>query len=139
MEQLKNGQKIIFTIKDKNYIYIVFSQYLSNQGSNYNDQIFKDLKLDKYKFCSNYYDYEPGYGDWPESKNRDYIALTKIVEALFPYCDKVTVDGKVVYSKSEKTISTESESSIFSSKSESSDIIDFESIVQIPKIKLIFI
>lgn len=139
MEQLKNGQKIIFTIKDKNYIYTVFSQYLSNRGSDYNDQIFKDLKLDKYKFCSNYYDYEPGNGDWPESKNRDYIALTKVVEALFPYCDKVIVDGNIVYSKSEKTIFKELESSISSSKLESSNIINFESIINNPKIKLTFI
>ena len=62
-----------------------------------------------------------------------------IIEALFPYCDKVTVDGNIVYSKSEKTIFKESESSISSSKLESSNIIDFESIVKNPKIKLIFI
>ena len=139
MKQLNLGYKIIFTIKDKNYIYTVYSQFLCSRSSDYNDQIFKDLKLDKFKFCSDCYGYEPGRGDWPESKNRDYAALTRVVEALFPYCDKVTVDGNIVYSKSEKTIFKEPESSISSSKSESSDIIDFESIVQIPKIKLIFI
>ena len=139
MEQLKEGQEIIFTIKDKNYIYIVYSQYLCIKNSDYNYQIFKDLKLDKFKFCSDYYGYEPGRGDWPESKNGDYIALTKVVEALFPYCDKVTVDGDIVYSKSEKTIFKESESSISSSKLESFNIIDFESIVKNPKIKLTFI
>ena len=139
MEQLNLGYKIIFTIKDKNYIYTVYSQYLVIRSSDYNDQIFKDLKLDKFKFCSDCYGYESGRGDWPESKNRDYAALTRIVEALFPYCDEVTVNDEVVYSKSEKTIFKKSESSISCSKSESSDIIDFESIVKNQKIKLTFI
>ena len=138
MEQLKKKQEVIFTIKDKNYKYEVHKSFLKEEDS-HNDQIFKDLKLDKYKFFSNYYGYEPGVGSWPESKSGDYSALTKVVEALFPYCDKVTVDGNIVYSKSEKTIFKESESSISSSKLESSDIIDFESIVKNPKIKLTFI
>lgn len=139
MEQLNSGDKIIFTIKDRNYIYTVYSQYLNNKGSYYNDQIFKDLKLDKFKFCYDYYGYEPGKGDWPESKNRDYTALTRVVEALFPYCDEVTVDGNIIYSKSKNTIFKKSESSISSSKLESSDTIDFESIIQTTKIKLTFI
>ena len=139
MEQLKEGQEVIFTIKDKNYIYIVYSQYLCIKNSDYNYQIFRDLKLDKFKFCSDYYGYEPGRGDWPESNYEDFAALTRLVEALFPYCDKVTVDGDIVYSKSEKTIFKESESSISSSKLESFNIIDFESIVKNPKIKLTFI
>lgn len=139
MKQLNSGDKIIFTIKDKNYIYTVYSQYLCIRSSDYNDQIFKDLKLDKFKFCSDCYGYEPGKGDWPESKNEDYTALTRVIEALFPYCDEVTVNNEVVYSKSEKTIFKESESSISCSKSESFDIIDFESIVKNQKIKLTFI
>ena len=139
MEQLKMDQEIIFTIKDKNYIYIVYPKHLSIKNLEYNDQIFKDLKLDKYKFFSNCYGYEPGVGSWPESKKGDYFALTKVVVALFPYCDEVTVDGNIVYSKSENTIFKKSESSISSSKLESSDTIDFESIIQTTKIKLTFI
>ena len=139
MEQLKMGQEIIFTIKDKNYIYIVYPKHLSIKNLEYNDQIFKDLKLDKYKFFSNCYGYEPGVGSWPESKNGDYFALTKVVVALFPYCDEVTVDENIVYSKSKNTIFKKSESSISSSELESSDTIDFESIIQITKIKLTFI
>ena len=140
MEQLKMGQEIIFTIKDKNYIYIVYPKHLAIRNLEYhNDQIFKDLKLDKYKFFSNCYGYEPGVGSWSESKNEDYFALTKVVVALFPYCDEVTVDGNIVYSKSENTIFKKSESSISSSKLEFSDTIDFESIIQTTKIKLTFI
>ena len=140
MEQLKMGQEIIFTIKDKNYIYTVYPKHLSIKNLEYNnDQIFKDLKLDKYKFFSNCYGYEPGVGSWPESKNEDYFALTKVVEALFPYCDEVTVNNKIVYSSSKKNLFIKSEFSISYSKLESSDTIDFESIIQITKIKLTFI
>ena len=112
MEQLREGQKIIFTIKDK---------------------------IDKVKFANSAYGYTSGNGNWPESKMADFAALTRLVETLFRYCDEVTVDGNIVYSKSGKAIFKEPESSISSSKSESSDIIDFESIVQTSKIKLVFI
>ena len=139
MEQLKNGQRIVFTIKDKNYRYEVCTNYLQKLGGGYNDEIFSDLKLDKIKLANSAYGYDSDGGDWPSSKFKDFVALTRLVEALFPYCDEVTVNGNIVYSKSENTVSKEPESSISSSKSKSSDIIDFESIVQIPKIKLTFI
>lgn len=139
MEQLNSGDTIIFTIKDKNYIYTIYSNHLCIKGAGYNDRIFIDLGLNKYNFCSDCYGYNPGVGDWPESKDKDYAALTRVVEALFPYCDEVTVDEKVVYSKSKKTIFKEPESSISSSNPESPINIDFESIVQTPKIKLTFI
>ena len=130
MEQLNSGDKIIFTIKDKNYIYTVYSQHLCIKGAGYNNQIFKDLGLDKFKFCSDCYGYNSGVGDWPESKDGDYAALTRVVEALFPYCDKVTVNENIVYSKSEKSNS---------SSNLESPIIDFESIVKSQTIKLTFI
>lgn len=138
MEQLKNGQEVIFTIKDKNYKYEVHKSFLKEEDF-HNDQIFIDLKIDQVKFAYSAYGYHPGNGYWPESNYGDFAALTRIVEALFPYCDKVIVDNEIVYSKSEKTIFKESESSISSSKSESSDTINFESIIQTTKIKLTFI
>ena len=138
MEQLKYGQKVIFTIKDKNYKYEVCTAFLKEENS-YNDKIFVHLKLNKLTFADDAYGYTSGNGNWPESRSGDFAALTRLVEALFPYCDKVIVDGKIVYSKSEKTIFKEPKSSVSSSKSESSDIIDFESIVQTSKIKLTFI
>lgn len=138
MEQLRCGQIIIFHIKNKIYDYAVTSRFLCSRGPYPNDQIFKALGLNSYKFCSNSYGYEPDGGVWPSIRDRDYAALTRVVEALFPYCDDVTVDDKVVYSSSGESISIKSDSSA-SSKLESSDIIDFESIVQKPKIKLIFI
>ena len=139
MEQLKGGQEVVFTIKNKIYKYKVCSCYLNSTDLDYNSQIFIDLGLKEFKFCSEAYGYEAFQGDWPEARPNDYHALTCAVEALFPYCDEVTVDGKIVYSKSEKTVFKEPESSVSSSKLESSDIIDFESIVQTTKIKLTFI
>ena len=130
MEQLKEKQEVVFTIKDKIYTYRVYPCYLSSTGPYCNGQIFVDLGLDRYKFCSDCYGYEANSGSWPFSENKDYAALTRAVEALFPYCDEVTVDGNIVYSKSEKTIFKEPESS---------DIIDFESIVKSQTIKLNFI
>lgn len=138
MEQLKERQEVVFTIKDENYKYKVCENYLKAE-SGFNDQIFSNLKLDKLKLADSAYGYKTPGGIWPESNSRDFAALTRLVEALFPYCDKVTVDRNIVYSKSEKTIFKEPESSVFSSKLESSDIIDFESIVQKPKIRLNFI
>ena len=138
MEQLKYGQEIVFTIKDKKYKYTVWSEFL-NKSCGYNDEIFSDLKLDKIDFANSAYGYDSRGGDWPSSKYADFAALTRLVEALFPYCDEVKVNDKVVYSKHKKTIYKEPEPSVSSSKSESSDIIDFESIVQTPRIKLTFI
>ena len=138
MEQLKEKQEVVFTIKDKLYTYRVYPSYLSGMGTFTNDQIFIDLNLDKYKFCSDCYGYKTDCGAWPNSKDNDYAALTRVVEVLFPYCDEVTVDGNIVYSKSEKTIPKESKSSISSSNPESL-IIDFESIVKSQTIKLNFI
>lgn len=138
MKQLKNGQEVIFIIKDKNYKYKVYKSFLNEEYSN-NNQIFIDLKIDQIKFAYSAYGYNPGNGCWPTSNHEDFAALTRLVEALFPYCDKVIVDNEIVYSKSEKTIFKESESSISSSKLESSNTIDFESIVKNPKIKFTFI
>ena len=139
MEQLKDKQKVVFTTEYKIYTYIVHSSYLSSADPYTNGQMLTDLGLDRNKFCSDCYGYEANSGSWPFSKIKDYAALTRVIEALFSYCDEVTVDGNIVYSKSEKTIPKESEPSISSSKSESSDIIDFESIVKSQTIKLNFI
>ena len=138
MEQLKEGQEVVFTIKDKNYIYKVCKSYLQAEKG-FNDQIFSDLKLDKIKLANSAYGYDSDGGDWPESKLKDFAALTRLVAALCYYCDRVIVNNEVVYSKSENTIFNELEDSISSSKLESSDIIDFKSIVQTTKIKLTFI
>ena len=140
MEQLKEGQEIVFTIKDKNYKYKVYKSFLKEENV-YNDKIFLVLKLDKVKFANSVYGYDSLGGDWPSCNCADFAALTRLVEALFPYCDEVTVNGKVVhfYSSSKIPINVESEYPVSFSETMPSINIDFESIVQKPKIKLNFI
>ena len=144
MEQLREGQEVIFTIKDKKYRYKVCINYIQKLEDGYNDEIFSDLKLDTKNFVNSAYGYISGEGNWPVSKHEDFAALTRLVENLFPYCDKVTVDDKVVYSLSKKPTFEEVpvpffEVELYSSKSDFSNIINFESIVQTSKIKLTFI
>lgn len=62
--------------------YNVRSSYLYSSKSS-NEKIFKRLDIDKYYFCHDHYGYEPGTGDWPQSKEGDYKALTRVVKALF--------------------------------------------------------
>ena len=144
MDQLKERQEVVFIIKDKKYKYAVWKDFLREEDKGDNDKIFIDLKLDKVKFANYAYGYESLGGDWPSSKFRDFAALTRLVEALFPYCDEVTVDGEVVYSLSKKPAFEEVQVPFFEvesypSQSKSSDIIDFESIVKSQIIKLTFI
>ena len=140
MEQLRERDIVIFTIKDKKYEHVVHDSFLALERDD-NDRIFLDLKLDKVKFADYAYGYASGGGDWPESKFKDFAALTRLVEALFPYCDEVTVNGKIVhfYSSSKIPINVESEYPVSFSETMPSINIDFESIVQKPKIKLNFI
>ena len=50
----------------------------------YNDQIFAKLGIEnKEAFCSNHYGYTVTRGAWPEYKDRDYSAATRLVKALF--------------------------------------------------------
>lgn len=50
----------------------------------YNDQIFAKLGIEnKEAFCSNHYGYTVTRGAWPEYKNHDYLAATRLVKALF--------------------------------------------------------
>ena len=140
MDQLREGDIVIFTVKDEKYEYAVCRDFLK-EVHGYNDKIFIDLKLDKVKFANYAYGYESIGGDWPESEYRDFAALTRLVENIFPYCDEVTVNGKVVhfYSLSKPSINVESEYPVSFSETMPSINIDFESIVQKPKIKLNFI
>jgi hypothetical protein len=62
--------------------YNVHSDFLSNDRGQ-NEQIFKILSLNKVKFCEKYYKYATrSGGSWPESKDRDYKALTRVAIAL---------------------------------------------------------
>lgn len=77
---LKHGDTVDFIgIK-----YIVTKNYLHNQNGNLNDQIFDKLDIKgKYTFCSSRYGYAVTTGIWPEYRDHDLPAATRLVKALF--------------------------------------------------------
>lgn len=66
-------------------IYKVTRNHLCNQSvTAYNDQIFNKLGIENvHTFCSNHYGYITDRGAWPEFKDWDFKAATRLVEALF--------------------------------------------------------
>lgn len=82
--------------------YGVTKRYLSNLHDKYNnDKIFIILGIENvHTFCSNHYGYEATMGIWPEFKDDDFSAATRLVKALF----KIIEDKKdvKVSEKSEK-------------------------------------
>ena len=65
--------------------YRVTRCHLSNESViAYNDQIFAKLGIEnKEAFCSNHYGYTVTRGAWPEFKDYDFPAATRLVKALF--------------------------------------------------------
>lgn len=65
--------------------YKVIVSHLSNQSTaGWNAQIFTELGIEnKELFCSNHYGYKVVRGAWPEFKDYDYSAATRLVKALF--------------------------------------------------------
>lgn len=94
-KEVCNFDFIIFNIKGKEYRYYVTHAYLSNLVD-FNDEIFKNLKINKWEFCKDIYSYIPtNYSSYnidrsfPESKYDDYGALTRVTLALFKICEKI--------------------------------------------------
>lgn len=94
-KEVCNFDSIIFNIKGEEYRYCVTHAYLSNL-IDFNDKIFKNLKIDKWEFCKDIYGYIPtNYSSYnidrsfPESKYNDYGALTRVTLALFKICEKI--------------------------------------------------
>jgi hypothetical protein len=86
---LRENDEVVFLVGDETELvrYEVRSRFLYNLSS-MNSRIFDFLNLDKGKFCSEAYGYESGGGGWPESKDEDYAALTRVVEALYRIIEK---------------------------------------------------
>jgi len=84
---LAQDDTVIFTVGAETLTYTVRSNYLSISGDN--DKIFILLGLDKNSFCVKHYGYDlPRAGVWPESKDEDYPALTRVVNALYNVINK---------------------------------------------------
>lgn len=79
---LQCGDIVSFKYNNTSYIHEVRKDYLSNIRAS-NDTIFVVLKLNKMHVATKAYGYESGDGFWPECKNSDYAALTRLVIFLF--------------------------------------------------------
>lgn len=73
--------------------YTVYNDFLSTESDN--SKIFKILGLDPKKFCTEHYGYEAYCGIWPQCKNEDYSALTRVVKALFEIIEKDLLPFKI--------------------------------------------
>ena len=78
---------VYFTYNNDTYRYAVRVSYLSNTKGR-NDVIFVVLQLNKRHVATKAYGYESGDGFWPECKNSDYDALTRLVIFLFEEIEK---------------------------------------------------
>ena len=88
----------------KGISYIVHNSYL-NCSRYFNDKIFQDLKIPKTEIAEQEYGYPPlsanDYPSWPECKEDDYPALTRLVVKLYEIIEektstvyKITTPGK---------------------------------------------
>lgn len=84
---LQYGDIVFFKYNNTSYIHEVKKNYLSNIRTS-NDTIFVVLKLNKMHVATKAYGYESGDGSWPECKNSDYAALTRLVIFLFEEIEK---------------------------------------------------
>ena len=84
---LQHGDIVSFTYNNITYKHEVRKDYLSNTRMS-NDTIFITLKLNKRHVATEAYGYESGDGFWPECKNSDYDALTRLVIFLFEEIEK---------------------------------------------------
>ncbi len=92
---LEYGDIVEFTVKETIVEYRVSENYLYNYSSNHNDKIFRILEIDKFKLAEKIYNYKPFNIDsifsdvnWPETKNKDFFALTRLVKELYLRIEK---------------------------------------------------
>ena len=88
---LENKDEVIFNVEEQRIKYKVNGFFLINLNSQefYNDEIFEILKINKAQISEKAYEYdelikfkdEEGY--WPESKDYDFPALTRLVKELY--------------------------------------------------------
>jgi hypothetical protein len=68
--------------------YRVNDNHISCIGPSSNDYIFKQLGVDKDKFCAQAYGYQPSHGDCPTYNSGDLKAASRLIEALYKECSK---------------------------------------------------
>ena len=94
--KLKDEDIVIFTIEKEILKYKVNERFLHNINHNiYNSEIFTILKINKKEITEKTYRYKTTHGDWPCSKYRDYLALTRLVLELY----RIIKEQKPVFTK----------------------------------------
>lgn len=89
MKELKENDKVYFTVDHEVHQYIVGTTFL-NHTTRRNDGIFDALKMTREEnlaLASNHYGYRADQGDWPEYKSNDFAAATRLVKALYDLCN----------------------------------------------------
>ena len=88
-KELKEGDVVIFTINEQIIRYTVNDQFLCIYEKD-NDEIFRILDIDKNKIAGKAYEYKASYRldshsdvNWPEPKENDFSALTRLVKELY--------------------------------------------------------
>jgi hypothetical protein len=96
-KQLELGDEVQFTIKGEKLFYTVKESFLTDSKHASNAIIFEKLNIsDKNKYVSLLYGYfavdGKGERSWPEFRENDYEAATRLVCDLFKKCEEVVVD-----------------------------------------------
>ena len=90
---IKRGDKVQFNVDGEIINYKVQGCY--QEACYYNALIFNKLHLDKYSFCTNAYGYETNSGEFPNSRNYDFEALHRVINALFDHICTTRVSADV--------------------------------------------
>jgi len=102
LKELKDGKKTL-KLNDKFILagmpHEVRSSYLNNIENNSNAKVFEVLKIkNKVSFCKKHYGYSPRRkSNFPESKECDFEALTRVAIALYEESLKVPFKGKNIW------------------------------------------
>ncbi len=102
--ELKYTDIVEFIVNKEILKYEVENSYLHYLKDGKNDEIFKILEIDKYILAKNIYKYKPTIKEsepisflriWPETKDHDYPALTRLVKELY----RIIEGQETVYTK----------------------------------------
>jgi len=89
MKELKENDKVYFTVDGEVHQYIVGTTFL-NHTTRGNDAIFDALGFERkgrLALASGHYGYRSDQGDWPEYKHADFAAATRLVKAVYDLCN----------------------------------------------------
>lgn len=81
----KENDTVTFTIKGEELTYVLRPKYWMLSSGSANDKVFNLLEVDPAEYCTKHYGYKgfiPCQNGWPETKNENYTALNRVMEAI---------------------------------------------------------